>query len=174
MSSNWDLTWKTYEEAVASLDDPTDEEREAAWTAAAEKVGLTVAEFAQNVDPHRGPSRVVVGWIKKQEPPKSGNVSELDTRQLTGAVFPWDDSRQEPVFLGIPGAPLDFLPIFSKASDLRSLMDEADVAYSKIKQIDDAREFLSSLPGWGRDFEIAFNPRILPNGRVRFHRIVVN
>ena len=87
--------------------------------------------------------------------------------ELTGKLFPW--SQEQPVLLQMPGSSALYLPCFSSAKGLREVLGRSRVGFGSIKQIDDGREFLSSIPG---AIVVIVDPRYTEQGRVRFTQVL--
>ena len=88
---------------------------------------------------------------------------------LTGMLLPW--KAGDPVLLRMPACDDEFLPLFTREEDLREVLRQAGASFDSIKQVDDGREFLDSLPlmtGSSRLLRVITNPRIVEQGRVRF------
>jgi hypothetical protein len=87
---------------------------------------------------------------------------------LTGMLIPWGQDDQ-PVFLNMPLSTKLYLPCFSSEDLLVSSL--AGVPYEKIKQIDDGREFLSSVPS---AIAVIVDPQYgdEPGGLVRFTQVL--
>jgi len=102
-------------------------------------------------------------------PTRVGNADEVS---LTGQLFAWRDHglvTGEPVLLAMPNTPCLYLACFTSEADLRLMHTIAAAPFDRIKQVQDGREFLSSIPP---SITVILNPRITPEGRVRFTQIL--
>lgn len=93
------------------------------------------------------------------EPPES--VS------LTGRLIPAQDATN-PVLLRMPKSDKLYLPCFADEDEMRTFMGRVGVTYADIKQINDERTFLDSLPS---EVTVITNLRHTESGRIRFHQI---
>ncbi len=85
---------------------------------------------------------------------------------LTGGLIPWDGNQ--PALLNVPGSTHNYMPIFTTQEKLEQLMTRAQTPYDSIKQIQDGREFLTSIPG---EIHIMVDPYYTPEGKVRWAEI---
>lgn len=95
---------------------------------------------------------------------------------LTGKLFPWNKSTEQPVLINMPGSPYFYLPLFSSKEKLEGMLAAGRIPFDSIKHIDDGREFLTSLtesPGW-TETKVILDPYFLENGRVRFTELMLN
>lgn len=92
---------------------------------------------------------------------------------LTGMLFAWDSERQVPLLLTMHGTTNLYLPCFKDKEALDAVMGKVYLDGYSIKQVDDGREFLNSLPrkDHDRDVKVVVNLRFVPNGRVRFSEV---
>jgi len=104
-----------------------------------------------------------------QAPQRVGE-GKLKPLLLTGKLFPWGEG--EPAFLRMPNSPFFYIACFESAAKLRRFMATQGFSYTKIKQIEDGREFLLGFgPEHRRMVKIVVEPRVLPNGRIRYSEV---
>lgn len=94
-------------------------------------------------------------------------ISEAVRRDITRCVLPWHGNH--PVLVRIERS--QFLPIFSTPEKLRTAMAEAKITDYTIKQIEDGVDFLLSIAQQGIPVCLDLH-RV--NGKVRFHRVVLD
>lgn len=112
-------------------------------------------------------------------PKRTGKPLEafsLDT--LTGKLFPWDQKRQQPVLLNMPGSPYNYIALFSTKQKLDQMMQDAEVPFDGIKRIDDGVEFVQGLtesgPEAAASLKIILDPYFTEQGRVRFTELLLD
>lgn len=117
--------------------------------------------------------------LAKEEGPKpTGKTPEtIDFKSLTGKLFPWDQRRQQPVLLNMPGSPYNYIPLFSSKRQLEEMMQGGEIPYDSIKMIDHGEEFVSGLLESGADVrqttKLILDLRFTPEGRVRFTELFI-
>lgn len=111
---------------------------------------------------------------RKEEGPKptGAPARTVSWTSLTGKLLPWDEKRQQPVMLNMPGSDLNYLPLFSSKRQLEELMQGGEIPYDGIKVIDHGEEFVtglleSSMEALQRT-KVVLDLRFTPEGRVRF------
>ncbi len=99
-------------------------------------------------------------------PPKSlGTERELT---LTGMLFAVRNN--DLVLLNMYGvtANIQYLALFSEPDQLQSVLARAGVPFTGIKQVEDGREFLDSVPP---DLVIITDLRFTDEGKIRFTQV---
>jgi hypothetical protein len=94
---------------------------------------------------------------------------------LTGKIFPWNPSTQQPWYIHIGETPDLYLACFSEAPALRAVMARIGVTGYTIKLIQDDFEFRSSIPSRldaETPLHLILDPTFDDNGRSRFTQIL--
>ena len=94
---------------------------------------------------------------------------------LTGKIFPWNPSTQQPVLTHMGASTTYYLACFSKEEDLRATMTRLGITGYTIKQIQDGPEFLSSIPStYGDDtLHVILDPYLAEDGlRTRWTQVL--
>lgn len=89
---------------------------------------------------------------------------ELD---LTDMFVPFYDNGQ-PCLLNLPMSPHEYLPCFDTTEQLRRVLERGEVAYDRIKKIDNGREFMVSVPP---EVIIVVNMRWTERGTIKFLQV---
>ena len=108
-----------------------------------------------------------------KSPPPWQTSQTVVTMDITGYLFPWRSGQ--PVFVLIGGTDDYFLPLFATAQKLRDLMTAIKVEFDRIKQINNQREFLASIPTEmpnGERIRIIVDPNIISTGNTRFREVI--
>lgn len=95
--------------------------------------------------------------------------------ELTGKIFPWDPSTAQPVLTRMGDSKAFYLSCFSKPEDLRATMTRLGITGYTIKQIQDGREFMSSIPStYGEGpLHVILDPYPVPDGiRTRWTQVL--
>jgi hypothetical protein len=113
------------------------------------------------------------GTESADKPKPTGKPAEvINLGSLTGKLFPWDQRRQQPVLLNMPGSPYDYIPLFSSKQQLEEMMQGGEIPYDDIKVIDHGEEFVAGLLESGGDVmqktKVILDLRFTPEGKVRF------
>ena len=93
---------------------------------------------------------------------------------LTGKVFPWDPTIDNPLLLRMEESPAHYLACFSSADALRAMMAKLGITGYTIKLIQDGLEFHSSLPSTvgGQILHVILDPYFTEQGRIRFTQVL--
>jgi hypothetical protein len=104
-------------------------------------------------------------------PPRRIN-EKLHRIDLNGYLFPWQHGQ--PALVMMQGSFDAFLPLFANTDALHTVMELAAVEYTAVKQIEDQREFIDSLPLYlaGCRLRIMVDPYRATNGRIRFKELI--
>jgi hypothetical protein len=103
--------------------------------------------------------------VLKGEPEGPRVISdEQHSVQLTGCFVPFEENGQ-PVLLCVPGSDNRYIPIYANVDELRRCMASASAPFHKIARIDDAKEFMDSIP---KEIKLAMGMRLLANGHSRW------
>jgi hypothetical protein len=112
-------------------------------------------------------------------PKRTGKpVEQLGLDTLTGKLFPWDQKRQQPVLLSMPGSQFHYIALFSTKQKLDQMLQDAEVSFDSIKQVQDGREFMSGLmesgPETTASMKVILDPYFTSEGRVRFTELMLD
>ena len=107
--------------------------------------------------------------MKPTDPPRPTGNPDVNVN-VTGMLFAWSDTTQQPVFVSMPGSPLLFLALFTDPDKLRALYAHVHTPFDRIKQIEDHAEFLSSFEGHD-ELVIIAAPYVTPAGRIRYREL---
>jgi hypothetical protein len=102
-----------------------------------------------------------------EKPTPIGNPTRDIT--LNNALFPWYTDTAQPVLAIVTGSDNFHLPCFSSIEKLALFMNQAGIKYDSVKQIEDEREFLSSIP---LDILVILDPYYTPKGTVRYTQVL--
>lgn len=109
-----------------------------------------------------------------EEPFAPRSLGKQTDVSLTGTVFPWDPSTDQPLLLNMALTNARYLVCFSSSDALKAMMERLEITGYTIKQIDDGPVFLSELPAtYGGDpLHVILDPYFTPQNTIRFKQVV--